>query len=272
MTQATQRFLSDGKRIVIKIGSSLLVEYATGVIYKEWLTSLISEVVQFLTAGKQIIIVSSGAIALGRSHLNFKDKVLKLEEKQAAAAVGQVKLAHVYQEILGSQGITAAQILLTPDDSDNPIRYANAKNTLETLLRLQAVPIINENDTVCTAEIRFGDNDRLAARVAQMVGADTLVLLSDIEGLYSTNPKEDTNAKFIPEVTAITPEVLAMAGGSSTEYSSGGMVTKLEAAEIALACGCKMVIASGKLMSPLKRIDELNHNTWFLPSENKLKE
>ncbi len=257
--------IADAKRIVIKIGSSLLVDNKTGKIHREWLQSLLNEIVQYWQQEKQIIIVSSGAIPLGRRHLQLKNRVLQLEEKQASAAVGQIKLAHAYQEALEAHGITVAQILLTLDDSENRRRYLNAKNTLETLLNLRAIPVINENDSVATAEIRYGDNDRLAARVAQMVSADTLVLLSDINGLYTANPQIDPNAKLIPEVTKLTPEIFAMAGDSATEYGSGGMVTKLAAAKIALASGCKMVIAAGKHLNPLKRIDEIKENTWFIP-------
>ena len=260
--------LSDAKRIVIKIGSSLLVDNKTGAIHRVWLAALIKEIVQYWHQQKQIIIVSSGAIPLGRRHLKFKNRPLQLEEKQAAAAVGQIKLAHAYQEALAEHSITVGQVLLTLEDSENRRRYLNAKNTLETLLHLRAIPVINENDTVATAEIRFGDNDRLAARVAQMVSADTLVLLSDIEGLYTANPQIDPKATLIPEVRSLTPDILAMAGDSATEYGSGGMVTKLAAAKIALASGCRMVIAAGKQMNPLSRIDDINENTWFIPETN----
>lgn len=257
--------ITESKRLVVKIGSALLVDEQTGAVRYEWLTSLIEDIVQYWKEGKQIILVSSGAIALGRRRLYKKNRVLQLEEKQACAAVGQIQLGHAYQEILEKQGIVVAQILLTLDDSENRQRYLNAKNTLDTLLKLQTIPVINENDTVATAEIRFGDNDRLAARVAQMVSADTLVLLSDIDGLYTANPKLDADAKFIPEVTALTPEILAMAGDSGTEYGSGGMITKLAAAKIALSSGCRMVIAPGKYLSPLSRIDQQEKNTWFIP-------
>lgn len=263
--------IADAKRIVIKIGSSLLVENSTGTIHREWLSSLLNEIVKFWQAGKQIIIVSSGAIPLGRRHLQFKNKTLQLEEKQAAAAVGQIKLAHAYQEALEKHGITVAQILLTLDDSENRKRYLNAKNTLETLINTRAIPVINENDTIATAEIRFGDNDRLAARVAQMVSADTLVLLSDIEGLYTANPQLDVAATLIPEVTALTPEILAMAGDSATAYGSGGMITKLAAAKISMASGCRMVIAAGKHLNPLTRIDQVKEKTWFIPETTPAK-
>lgn len=263
--------IAHSKRIVIKIGSSLLVDNQTGTIHHEWLESLIHDIVLFWQQQKQIIIVSSGAIPLGRRHLQFKNRTLQLEEKQASAAVGQIKLAHAYQEALEAHGITVAQILLTLDDSENRRRYLNAKNTLETLLNFRAIPVINENDTVATTEIRFGDNDRLAARVAQMVSADTLVLLSDIDGLYTADPQIDAKAKLIPEVTMLTPQILAMAGDSRTEYGSGGMVTKLAAAKIALASGCRMVIVAGKHTNPLQRIDQISEKTWFIPETTPTK-
>ena len=241
------------------------MDNVSGTIHREWLTSLIDDIAQCWKRGQQVVVVSSGAIALGRRHLKFKYGALQLEEKQASAAVGQIKLAHAYQEALNEHNITTAQILLTLDDSENRQRYLNAKNTLEALLKRQAVPVINENDTVATAEIRFGDNDRLAARVAQMVSADTLVLLSDIEGLYSANPQLHPDASFISEVKKITPDILAMAGNSATQYGSGGMITKLAAAKIALASGCRMVIAAGKHLHPLTRIDQENQHTWFIP-------
>jgi glutamate 5-kinase len=257
--------IADAKRLVIKIGSSLLVNNKTSVLHHEWLKSLIHDIMECWKRGQQILIVSSGAIALGRCHLQFKNHNLQLEEQQAAAAVGQIKLAHAYQEMLKTYGITAAQILLTIDDTENRHRFLNAKNTLETLLTLKAIPIINENDTVATDEICYGDNDRLAARVAQMVNADTLILLSDIDGLYTANPQLDDTAQLIPEVTELTPDILAMAGDSATDYGSGGMITKLAAAKIALASGCKMVISAGKHFHPLKHIDETNKHTWFIP-------
>jgi len=265
MTNVIQHRIADAKRIVIKIGSSLLVENNTGTIHRKWLASLVNEIVQLLQQQKEIIIVSSGAIPLGRRHLQFKHTVLQLKEKQAAAATGQIKLAHAYQAAFEEHGITVAQVLLTLDDSENRTRCLNAKNTLETLLNMHAIPVINENDTVATDEIRFGDNDKLAARVAQMISADTLVLLSDIEGLYTANPQIDSTAKLIPEVKVITPEISAMAGDSATDYGSGGMITKLAAAKIALASGCRMVIAAGKHFSPLGRIDQVSENTWFIP-------
>ncbi len=263
--------IADAKRLVIKIGSSLLVDNKTNTIHRDWLSSVVEDIVQCCKRGQEIVIVSSGAVALGRHELHLKNRTLHLQEKQAAAAVGQIKLAHAYQEILAKHGMTVAQVLLTLDDSENRKRYLNAKNTLETLLNLHIIPVINENDTVATAEIRFGDNDRLAARVAQMVSADTLVLLSDIDGLYSANPKIDPAAIFIPEVKKLTPEILAMAGESGTEYGSGGMITKLAAAKIALTSGCRMVIAAGKHLHPLTQIDQVGKNTWFIPETTPTK-
>jgi glutamate 5-kinase len=215
-----------------------------------------------------VLIVSSGAVAVGRGDLGLLGRALKLEEKQAAAAAGQIRLAHAYLEELGRHGLRAAQILLTPEDTEDRQRHLNARATLEQLLALGAVPVINENDTVATAEIRFGDNDRLAARVAQMISADTLVLLSDIDGLYTADPRSDAGAQHIAEVAAITPEIEAMAGPPLPGHSSGGIVTKLAAGRIALAAGCRMVIARGEGMHPLAAIESGARATWFLaPSE-----
>lgn len=259
-----QHYVNHAKRIVIKIGSALLVENATGRIHHLWLESLLKDVATRVKRGQEIIIVSSGAIALGRKHLNLIPP-LQLQEKQAAAAIGQIQLAHAYQHILACEQVSVAQVLLTLEDSENRQRYINAKNTLETLLSSSVVPIINENDTIATAEIRYGDNDRLAARVAQMLSADVLVLLSDIEGLYTADPHTHAEAQLIPEVHALDNHILAMAGDSKTQYGSGGMKTKLAAAKIAFAAGCKMVIAAGKYLSPLQRIDETHLKTWFIP-------
>jgi glutamate 5-kinase len=212
-----------------------------------------------------VIIVSSGSIALGRRQLGFAKGPLKLEESQAAAAAGQIKLAHGYQEALARHGITVAQVLLTIGDTEERRRYLNARNTLEMLLRQGAMPVINENDTVATSEIRYGDNDRLAGRVAQMTGADCLVLLSDIDGLYTADPTIDADAQFIPEVGEITPEILAMAGATRSDYGKGGMITKLQAGKIALAAGCHMVIADGHVMNPLSAIEQDARCTWFVP-------
>ena len=212
---ATSDILGGAKRIVVKIGSVLLVDPGNGALHQEWLDSLADDVASWAGRGREIIIVSSGAIALGRRYLEFKTGNLALEQKQAAAAAGMVRLAHAYQEALGRHDLTVAQILLTLDDSENRRRYLNARNTLTTLLGVGAVPLINENDSVATDEIRFGDNDRLAARVAAMISADALVLLSDIDGLYTSDPAKDSGARLVPEVTELTAEIDAMAGEAS---------------------------------------------------------
>ena len=262
--------ISQAKRLVIKIGTALLVDDCTGNIHQTWLDSLIEDVVQCYQRGQQIIIVSSGAVALGRNQLNFKRNPLPLEAQQAAAATGQIRLAHAYQSALAKHDINVAQILLTLQDSENRWRFLNARNTLESLLKANAIPIINENDTVATEELRYGDNDRLAARVAQMVDADMMVLLSDIDGLYTADPSIDANAKLILEVREITPEIQAMAGGSNNHHGSGGMVTKLAAAQIAMGSGCRMVIADGRQLHPLVAIEKKQASTWFIPNTTPL--
>jgi glutamate 5-kinase len=261
MTQS----LAAARRLIVKIGSALLVE-DTGEIKHAWLAALAEDVVRCRARGQEVLLVSSGAIAAGRLQLGLVGRTLRLEEKQAAAAAGQIRLAHAWQEALAKHGAHVAQILLTPEDTEERRRHLNARATLETLLDLGAVPVINENDTVATSEIRFGDNDRLAARVAQMISADTLVLLSDIDGLYTGDPRGDAAARHIPELREITAETEAMAGAAPAGYSSGGMVTKLVAARIALAAGCRMVIARGEPLHPLRRIEEGARCTWFLPS------
>jgi len=203
---------------------------------------------------------------VGRRHLNLPHKGLRLDEKQAAAACGNIRLAHAYQEVLGHHDLTVAQILVTMEDSENRRRYINARNTVSTLLKVGAVPLINENDTVATDEIRFGDNDRLAARVAAMISADTLVLFSDIDGLYTADPGKDTSAEFIPVVKTITAEIEAMAGGSGSNVGSGGMTTKISAAKISLNAGCRMVITKGERDHPIQALEEGAKATWFLPS------
>lgn len=262
------RKLSDSRRMVVKIGSVLLVDEETGTIRQDWLDALAADVAACRKAGQEVILVSSGAIAVGRRHLGITRPTLKLEESQAAAATGQGRLAHAYQEAMARHGLTTAQILLTLDDTEQRRRHLNARETLETLLGLNVVPLINENDTVATEEIRFGDNDRLAARVAQMVGADTLVLLSDVDGLYTADPLSDPDAVLVPEVREITPEISAMAGEAKPGDGSGGMVTKLMAARITFAAGCRMIIAPGKLANALAAIDDGSGGscTWFLPS------
>jgi glutamate 5-kinase len=225
----------------------------------------LEELLRLRRRGAQVILVSSGAIALGRRHLNLPSGTLRLEDSQAAAAVGQIRLAHAYKELLEESDVTVAQILLTLEDSEQRTRYLNARATLEALLSLNAIPVINENDTVATAEIRYGDNDRLAARVAQMASADCLVLLSDVDGLYTADPNVDPEAKFIEQVLNITPEIEAMAGRSMSGVGSGGMATKIAAARIAVHAGCHMCIASGHERHPIRRIESGARSTWFVP-------
>ncbi len=258
--------LTSAKTIVVKIGSSTLVDAATGALARDWLDAFAADVARVKARGQQVVLVSSGAIALGRRNLKLASGALKLEEAQAAAAVGQIALARAWSEALAAHGLTVAQVLLTLGDTENRRRYLNGRSTLKTLLGLGAVPVINENDTVATAEIRFGDNDRLAARVAGMIEADCLVLLSDIDGLYSANPRSDASARFIAEVPAITPQIEAMAGASGSDMGSGGMTTKIMAARIATDAGASMVIANSSLRPPLKSIEDGARCTWFLAS------
>lgn len=258
--------LAKARRVVVKVGSALLVEAATGRINRSWLETLVEDLLRLRKRGQQVILVSSGAIALGRRQLALAKGPLRLEESQAAAAVGQIRLAHAYKELLERHEVTVAQVLLTLEDSERRRRYLNARATLETLLTLGALPVINENDTVATAEIRYGDNDRLAARVAQMTGAECLILLSDVDGLYTGDPHRDPSAKLIPEVRQITPEIDAVAGQSASEYGSGGMATKLLAARIAVAAGCHLCIATGHRLHPVGRLEEGAPCTWFVPS------
>jgi glutamate 5-kinase len=260
--------LQQAKRVVIKIGSALLVDRATGRVNRAWLETLATDVARLRSRGQEVLLVSSGAIALGRRNLGLPAGKLKLEESQAAASVGQIRLAHAWKEVLDAHELSVAQILLTFGDTEERRRYLNARSTLSTLLRLGAIPVINENDTVATSEIRYGDNDRLAARVAQMMSADCLVLLSDIDGLYSADPHKDPTAQFIPEVQGITPEIERMAGGVSSDVGSGGMATKIAAARIAVAAGCHMCIALGHEMHPLKRIESGARCSWFFPNAN----
>lgn len=266
------RKIGSYSRIVIKIGSALLVDQRSGLKH-QWLRSLVSDIASLKQDGKEILIVSSGAIALGRRELNVAGNgPLKLEESQAAAAVGQIALSRAYSESLGMHGMVAGQILLTLGDTETRRRYLNARATIAALLGWNSVPIINENDSVATSEIRYGDNDRLAARVASMAGADLLVLLSDVDGLYTAAPDSDATAKFIPNVPAITPEIESMAGEATSGLSRGGMKTKIEAAKIATAAGTTMVIGSGKKNHPLLAIEEGAKSTWFAPSINPINE
>ncbi len=257
---------SNARRVVVKIGSALIVDNESGQMRSEWLRSLAVDVAERRAAGQEVLIVSSGAIAAGRRHLGLSKDNLRLEEKQAAAATGQIRLAHAFQDALQPHGVTIAQILLTLDDTEERRRHLNARATLQQLLDLGALPVINENDTVATSEIRFGDNDRLAARVAVMIGADALILLSDIDGLYDADPRFTGNAAHIPEVASITAEIEAMAGAAATGYASGGMVTKLQAARIALAGGCHMVITDGRVDHPLRALADGAKSSWFVAS------
>lgn len=258
--------LAAAQRVVVKIGSSLLVEAGTGCLNHDWLASMADDLKRLRERGQQVLVVSSGAIALGRRYLGLRQDQRRLEENQAAAAAGQILLAHAWQELLNQRGLKIAQVLLTLDDTESRRRYLNARNTLETLLSLGAIPVINENDTVATQEIRYGDNDRLGARVAEMMSADCLALLSDVDGLYDADPVHNPGARLIPEVTEITAELEALAGASSTEFGSGGMVTKLIAARICMNAGCATVIASGRRLYPLKAIEDGANCTWFLPA------
>ncbi len=258
--------LTNAKRIVVKIGSALLVDAESGQPARAWLDALAEDIDAARKNGAQIVIVSSGAIALGRRVLGLA-RTLKLEEKQAAAAAGQARLMRAYEQAFERFNIPVAQALLTPDDTERRRRWLNARATLETLLELGAVPIINENDTVATAEIRYGDNDRLAARVAQMISADALILLSDVDGLYESDPRTNPDAAFLPKVRDITPAIEAMAGGANLQagVGSGGMRTKIEAAKIATRAGCAVAITRGGELKPLARLAAGASATWFLP-------
>ncbi|MCP8896920.1 glutamate 5-kinase [Shinella daejeonensis] len=257
--------LAKYRRVVVKIGSALLVDRMDG-LKTAWLDALCTDLAMLRAGGTEVLVVSSGAIALGRSVLKVLAGTLKLEESQAAAAVGQIALARAWSESLSSHGVVAGQILLTLGDTEERRRYLNARATISQLLKLGSVPIINENDTVATTEIRYGDNDRLAARVATMTGADLLVLLSDIDGLYTAPPHLDPDARFLETVDAITPEIEAMAGGAASELSRGGMRTKIDAGKIATGAGCAMIIASGKVERPLLAIGQGARSSWFAPS------
>jgi glutamate 5-kinase len=257
--------LRTARRVVVKIGSALVVDDRTAAPRAAWLAGVAQDVAALRARGVEVILVSSGAIALARRALGLTRKKLRLEEKQAAAAVGQIRLAGAWAEALGGVGLNAAQLLLTLEDSEDRRRYLNARATLGTLLSLGCIPVINENDTVATAEIRFGDNDRLAARVAEMVEADALVLLSDIDGLYTADPRSNPDAAHLPVVPRITEEIMAMGGEPPPGYSSGGMRTKLIAAKIATGAGCAMAIALGKQDRPLAAMEQGARCTWFLP-------
>jgi glutamate 5-kinase len=260
--------LKDFRRVVVKVGSSLLVDSSAGGLKRDWLASLAADVAGLHKERRDVLVVSSGAIALGRSVLRLPVGPLKLEDSQAAAAVGQIALARAWSEALGEHALTAGQVLVTLGDTEERRRYLNARSTIAKLLEWRSVPVINENDTVATTEIRYGDNDRLAARVAAMTSADLLVLLSDVDGLYDKPPGADSGAKLVPVVSRITPDVEAMAGSSGSELARGGMLTKIEAGKIATTAGIHMVIASGRVNHPLRAIGDGAACTWFLTPAN----
>tara|TARA_Y200000002_G_scaffold256187_1_gene212533 strand:+ start:136 stop:1281 length:1146 start_codon:yes stop_codon:yes gene_type:complete len=255
--------LQTAQIVIIKVGSALLVDEQQNRINEEWLAGMAADIASLHAAGKSVVVVSSGAIALGRQGLGLRSTGLRLEEKQAAAATGQVILANAWMMALAKHNITTAQILLSPDDTETRRRHLNARATMKTLLELKSVPVVNENDTVTTAEIRYGDNDRLAARVAAMLSADILCLLSDVDGLYTENPALNSAATHLAEIDALTPEVLKMAGSANAAYASGGMVTKLEAARIATKAGCDMVICDGRPLGPLSKLRDGARSTLF---------
>jgi glutamate 5-kinase len=260
--------LADFRRIVVKVGSSLLVDREGGRLHDGWLAALAEDLAALHREQRDVLVVSSGAIALGRAVLKLAAGPLRLEDSQAAAAVGQIALARTWSVVLGRHGLTAGQVLVTPQDTEERRRYLNARSTIDKLLEWRAVPVINENDTIATNEIRYGDNDRLAARVATMASADLLVLLSDVDGLYDAPPAANAAAKLVPLVDGITPAIEAMAGGSSSELSRGGMLTKIEAGKIATHGGTHMVIASGRIAHPLAAIAAGGRCTWFLTPAN----
>jgi glutamate 5-kinase len=260
--------LESFRRVVVKVGSSLIVDNERGALREGWLAALVEDIAARVQAGAEVLVVSSGAIALGRRVVKLPRGALKLEESQAAAAVGQIALARIWAEMLAKQKLVAGQVLLTLGDTEERRRYLNARSTIAKLLELKAVPVINENDTVATTEIRYGDNDRLAARVATMMGADLLVLLSDVDGLYDAPPRENPGAQLIPVVPRITPEIEATAGAAGSELSRGGMRTKIEAAKIATTAGTHLVIAPGHGEHPLRAVAQGGRCTWFLTPAN----
>ena len=265
-----QGLIKNSKRVVIKVGSALLIDEDKGKLKNKWLASLALDINNLIKLGKEVVLVSSGSIALGKKQLNL-NKNLSLDEKQAAAATGQITLAHGWKETLGGYGLNVAQILLAPDDTETRRKHLNARATLIKLIELNVIPVINENDTVATEEIRFGDNDRLAARVAQMCSADLLILLSDINGLYSSDPNKNKDASFIEEINEITHEIELMAGPPHISISSGGMITKIEAAKIATNAGCHMIICDGRLDNPLIQLEEINAKfSWFRATDKPM--
>ena len=259
--------LPNAKRIVVKVGSALLVDEDKNTLNKAWLAGIAGDISRLKAARKNVVVVSSGAIALGSRLLKIHNKKLSLQEKQAAAAAGQVTLAHAWMEALGAFKVQAAQILLSPDDTETRRKHLNARATIGALLDLGVVPVVNENDTVATAEIRFGDNDRLAARVAAMIGADLLILLSDVDGLYTGNPNQNNDAVHLPQIDHINDDIMAMAGAANAQYASGGMVTKLEAGRISTAAGCHMIICDGRDPEPLLRLENGARCSCFIATE-----
>src|SRR5579863_4320770 len=256
--------LAEFSRVVVKVGSSLLVDRARGALKQEWLDALVADLAALHRRGADVLIVSSGAIALGRAAGGFPKGALKLEDSQAAAAIGQIALARAWSQALGAHGIVAGQVLLTLQDTEERRRYLNARATLARLSAMRAAPVINENDTVATGEIRYGDNDRLAARVATMASADLLILLSDVAGLYTAPPNEDPTAKLVEIVPRISAEIEEMAGGAASHLSRGGMRTKIEAGKIATTGGTHMLIADGRVLHPIARLHDRGPCTWFL--------
>lgn len=257
--------LSDFRRLVVKVGSSLLID-EHGRLNRTWLASLAADIATLVQDKHEVLIVSSGAIGIGCTALGINKSRARLDDLQAAAAVGQIQLVHTYQAVLGDHGLAAAQILMTPGDTENRRRFLNARRTFAKLLERSVIPIVNENDTVATEEIRYGDNDRLAARIAQLVMADALILLSDVDGLYSGDPRSDETAAHIPRVDSIDDTVRAMAGATQTGHGTGGMKTKVQAAQIATHAGCSTIIASGKIVNPLRALGEGSRCTIFRPS------
>jgi glutamate 5-kinase len=254
--------VDDFRRIVVKVGSSLLIG-DDGRVGRHWLAGLAGDIADLHGRGHEVLVVSSGAIAIGSTILGINKRRARLEDLQAAAAAGQVQLVHAYQEALDEFGITTAQVLLTPEDTENRRRFLNARGTLGRLIERRVVPVINENDTVATEEIRYGDNDRLAARVAQLVMADALVLLSDVDGFYTADPSADSQAEHIPLVTAITDDMQKMAGETRSDIGSGGMATKVQAARIATHAGCATIITSGVVQRPLSQLADGGRCTLF---------
>jgi glutamate 5-kinase len=274
MTDTQTASLSDNltgaKRLVIKIGSALLIDQDND-LRRGWMRALAADIVRLRDRGQEVVIVSSGAVALGAQSLGTAGEKRRLPENQAAAAVGQVRLAHAWQETLAQHQITVAQVLLTLEDTETRRRYLNARDTVQTLLSMGAVPVINENDTVATQEIRYGDNDRLAARVAQMVSADCLIILSDVDGLYTSNPEDDPEARLVEVVYDIDQDIVDMAGAPKRlSVGSGGMITKITAAKIAVASGCHVLLTRGAHDQPIARFEDGGRGTWFTAKENSV--